>query len=149
MRGGGGFNFLRGRGTLVLAWISWGLALGGGSAIASTFIGRLIGGFVGIFPGWVAVLLFTLGAVGMFIDLLVDGVPNRLAIWMAIVLPSVARAVPGKLSATFTNLSSSLLSAINQWLGEWVGTTATLGVAVATVGVALLIARRVVAKGGM
>jgi hypothetical protein len=145
---GGGFDFLRGRGTLILAWISYGLAVAGGASVAATFVGGLISGFVGLFPGWVAIVVFLAGFVAMVIDLLVDGVPNRLAIWMGIVLPSLARAVPGKLSQTVTDLSGQLLGQINQWLGVWLGTTSSLGVAAAAVVASLLVARRVVAKGG-
>lgn len=147
--GGGGFNILRGRGTLILAWISWVVAVAGGAAIAVTFIGGLVAGAIGILPSWIAIVAFTLGVVGMILDLVVDGVPNRLAIWMAILLPSVARSVPGKLGASVTHASGQIFSSMNHSLGAWVGTTSTLAVAASLVGIALLVARRVVAKGGM
>lgn len=141
-------NFVRERGTLILAWISWFMAAAGGSAIAATFIGGAISGTIGIFPAWIATVAFGVGVVAMALDMVLDGIPNRLAIWMAITLPSVARAVPGRLSAEVTHISQQILAAINQWLGVWVGTTSTIGVAAAAVGIALLMARRVIAKGG-
>lgn len=144
MRGG----FIRGRGILILAWISMIFAVAGGAALAATFVGGIISGIVGIFPGWIAVVAFALGVVALVIDLANDGTPNRLAIWMGILLPSIARAVPGKLSATVTQFSRQLLDYINQSLGEWVGTTSTIGVAIAAVGISLLVGRRVIAKGG-
>lgn len=145
MRGGG---FAREKGILALAWISYGLAVAGGAAITATFAGSIIAGFVGFFPDWVAIVGFLAGFVVMVIDLIVDGTPNRAAVGIAIVLPSVARAVPGKLSETVTNLSNAILAQINEALGVWLGTTSALGIAAAAVVASLLVARRVVAKGG-
>lgn len=143
MRGG----FINGRGVLILAWISFAFAVAGGAALAGTFVGGIVSGVVRFFPGWVSVVAFGLGVVGLVIDLANDGIPNRLAIWMGILLPSFARAVPGKLSGVVTQFSHQLLGYINQSMGEWVGTTSTIGVAVAAVGISLLVARRVVNKG--
>lgn len=154
MRGGSKFGGLvkeidsAEKGILALAWISFVLAVGGGAAAAATFIGGMVAGFIGFFPGWVASLVLFVGFVAMVIDLLIDGIPNKLAIGMAIALPSVARAVPGKLGQTVTGLSNQLLNAINQLLGEWLGTTSALAVAASAIIAALLVARRVIVKGG-
>jgi hypothetical protein len=143
MRGGGNKE----KGIKALAWISYGFAVVGGAAVASTFVGDWISGFVGIFPGWVAIVAFVGAFVAMAIDLFVDGIPNQAALYSAIALPSLARAVPGKLSTTVTDLSTKALTQVNSSLGAWLGTSSALGVAVAAVVVSLLMARRVIAKG--
>lgn len=141
-------GMFREKGTRALAWISYGLAVIGGAALTATFVGDWISGLLGIFPGWVAIVGFTAGFVVMVVDLLVDGIPNRLALYTAITLPSLARAVPGRLSDSVTDLSTSALTQVNQALGVWLGTSSALGLAFATVVASLLVARRVVAKGG-
>jgi hypothetical protein len=145
MRGGGSNKE---KGIKVLAWISFGAAVVGGAAIASTFVGDLIVSVVGFFPGWVAIAALLAGAVAMAVDLFVDSEPNRVALYTAMALPSVARAVPGALSNTVTNLSNQALSHVNAALGVWLGTSSAIGVALACVVVSLLVARRVIAKGG-
>lgn len=142
MRGGVGKE----KGRKALAWISYGLAVVGGAALAATFVGGLIAGFIGFFPGWVAIVVFTGGFVAMAIDLFIDGEPNQVALYTAMLLPSVARAVPGRLSATVTDLSHQALAQVNATLGAWLGTSSALGLAIACVVVALLMARRVVTK---
>jgi hypothetical protein len=141
-------GFGREKGIQALAWISYGLAVVGGAAISATFLGGWISGIIGIFPGWLAIVMFVGGFIAMAVDLFVDGTPNRLAIWTGILLPSVARAVPGKLSDTVTQVSGQALAQVNQSLGVWVGTSSSLGLAAAAVVASLLVARRVVAKGG-
>jgi hypothetical protein len=144
MRGGGG-NKEKGR--LTLAWVSFGFAVIGGAAIVATFIGGMIAGFVGFFPSWVAIAAFVGAFVAMAIDLFVDGEPNQVALYTAMVLPSLARAVPGRLSDTITQMSAQALAQLNSVLGEWLGTSSAMGVALACIIVSLLMGRRVLAKG--
>lgn len=143
MSGGG---IIRGRGVTILAWVSMGFAVGGGTALASTFAGGAIARVVGIFPDWVAATMFGLGVLGLLLDLANDGIPNQLAIWMGILLPSIARAVPGRLGVTVTDVSREILGYVNQFVAEWVGTSSAIGVAATAVGISLLVARRVVRK---
>lgn len=144
MRGGGSKE----KGRKALAWISFGFAVIGGAAIVATFIGGFIAGLVGIFPSWVAIAAFVGAIVAMVIDLFVDGEPNTIALYTAMVVPSLARAVPGQLSDTVTQASGSALDQVNQTLGMWLGTSSAIGIAVACVIVSLLMGRRVVARGG-
>jgi predicted MFS family arabinose efflux permease len=136
------------KGRKVRAWISFGLAVIGGAAIVATFVGGAIAGLVGFFPSWVAIAAFVGALVAMTIDLIIDGEPNRIALCTAMVLPSLARAVPGKLSDTVTQASSSAHDQVNQSLGVWLGTSSAIGIAVACVIVSLLMGRRVLAKRG-
>lgn len=144
MRPGGGFN--KEKGIKALAWISFVLAAVGGAALAGTFLGDWISALLGFFPDWVGILVLTGAFVALAIDLFVDGIPNQVALYTAMSLPAVARAVPGRLGDTVTDLSRQLLASLNGALGEWLGTTSTVGLAVVSVAVSLLMARRVIAK---
>lgn len=145
MRMGGGY---REKGIQALAWISFGFAVVGGAAITGTLLGDCIVALVRIFPNWVATAAFAGGVVALSVDLFVDQTPNRLALWMAILLPSVARATTGKLSDSVTELSDKAAAQVNGGLGEWLGVASYLGLAVACVVISQLMARRVIAKGG-
>jgi hypothetical protein len=144
MRPGGGFN--KEKGIKALAWISFTLAAVGGAALASTFIGTWTAALLGVFPSWVGILIVAGGFVAMAIDLFVDGIPNQVALYTAIGLPVVARSVPGRLGDTVTDLSGRLLGSLQGALGDWLGTSSALGMAVVSVVVSLLMARRVIAK---
>lgn len=144
MRPGGGIN--KEKGIKALAWISFTLAAVGGAAIAGTFLGGFVAGLLGFFPDWVGIVVLAGAFVAMAIDLFVDGIPNQVALYTAIALPSVARAVPGKLGDTVTSLSRQLLANVNSALGEWLGTSSAIGLAIVSIVVSLLMARRVIAK---
>jgi hypothetical protein len=94
---GGGIN--KQKGIKALAWISFILAVTGGAAVAGTFLGDWVSGLIGFFPGWIGVVILAGAFTAMAIDLFVDGIPNQVALYTAMALPSVARAVPGS-SAT-------------------------------------------------
>lgn len=143
--GGGGFS--KEKGIKALAWISFVLAAVGGAATAGTFLGDWVSGLLGFFPDWLGILVLTGAFVAMVIDLFVDGIPNQIALYTAIALPSVARSVPGKLGDTVTDLSRQLLDSVNNALGEWLGTSSAIGMALVSIVVSLLMARRVIAKG--
>lgn len=134
------------RGREILAWTSFGLAVIGGAALTSTFVGGLVAGVVGFFPSWVAIAGFAGALSAMAMDLFVDGEPNRIALVTAAVLPSLARAVPGKLGLTVTQASAQALAHVNDALGEWLGVRSALGLAVSCIVVAILMSRRVIAK---
>lgn len=142
---GGGIN--KQKGIKALAWISFILAVTGGAAVAGTFLGDWVSGLIGFFPGWIGVVILAGAFTAMAIDLFVDGIPNQVALYTAMALPSVARAVPGKLGDTVTDLSRQLLSSVNGALGVWLGTSSAIGLAITCVVVSLLMARRVIAKG--
>jgi hypothetical protein len=141
----GGFN--KEKGIKALAWISYGLAVISGAALVTTFLGGWITGFVGLFPGWVAAIATAALVVGMGIDLFIDGIPNQVALYSAMLIPSLARAVPGKLGDTVGNLSAQLRDSVNGSLSTWLGVSSSLGVAIGCAVIALLMARRVIQKG--
>ncbi len=155
MRGGVGFlgksqavRSMHEYGTFALAWLSWLLAAGGGAALAGTFIGGMIAGMLGWFPSWVPALLLGAGVVAMLLDMFLDLTPNRLAIMCGILLPSVARSVEGRLGAEVSALSGRIRGQLDEWTVDWLGAAPTIGIALFAVAASLLMARRVVVKGG-
>lgn len=135
------------KGILTLAWISQILAVAGGVGVAATFLGDWISGLIGFFPDWLGPLLLFAAVVAWILDLLVDGIPNRLAIWCALLIPTLARSVNGTLGQRVTEISGRLADTINAELGAWLGTTSVLSIALAASLAALLVARRVISKG--
>jgi hypothetical protein len=135
-------------GTLALAWLSWVLAAAGGSALAGTFLGGMVVGFLGWFPAWIAALLLGAGTVAMLLDMFLDLTPNRLAIMCGILLPSVARAVDGRLGDEVTELAGRIRTQLDAWTVDWLGAAPTIGLGLFCVAASLLMARRVVVKGG-
>lgn len=135
-------------GTLVLAWLSWLLSAAGGAAAAGTFVGGMIAAALGWFPSWVAAGLLGVGVVAMLLDMFLDLTPNMLAIWCGILLPSVARGVDGRLGAEVTDLAGRLRGQLNAWTADWLGPAPAIALAAFGIGAALLMARRVIKRGG-
>lgn len=145
----GGAAKLRSRGITALAWASLAIAVAGGALAAGTWIGEAIGTLVGLFPWpWFPPVLVLAGTVAVAIDLLIDLVPNQVAIGCALLIPSVAAAAPGKLGASITDMARSLLGVIDDSLVDWVGTDSSVGLTLACVVGAILMSRRVVKKSG-
>ncbi len=134
------------KGRKILAWISYGFAVVAGAALVAT---GLIGFFTGLAPGWVSAILFVGLFFAMAVDIIVDGEPNRLALISAMVLPSLATSVNGQLAAVVGEFARSILASVNSGLGSWLGVAGSgWAVALMCIAVSLIIARRVVAKGG-
>ena len=128
-----------------LAWISFGFAISGGALIVDTWPGRRVAAIVELVPwGWTAAVLVFLAAVFIIRDLLLDWIPNRPAVVLVLLLPSVAAGAPGRAGDTVTALSNGLLRWVAAGLDDWVGTGADAGLAVTCVGIALLLAQRTV-----
>lgn len=140
----GGF---RQKGIHTLAWVDLGIAIAGGSAISLMWAGAGIAWILTLFPLWVPIVVLVLGVLAAGLDCL-DGVPNRLAIWCGLLLPSVALAVPTKLGVQVTNGCSQIMSVITDNTSQWTGQIPMTAIAIMFTGIALLMARRVVAKGG-
>lgn len=136
----------REKGIKLLAWTSLGIAYIGGAAITGTWLGRAIANIVGVFPGWVGIVVVIAAAIATAIDLFVDGTPNYPALYTVIVVPSIASSIPGRLGETIQDLSVATITQINADLESWLGTSSALGLGIACVVAALLMARRVITK---
>lgn len=143
----GGANKERGR--KVLAWISFAFAAAAGAGAAFTFIGTWVQGLLGFFSWpWLPGLLLAGAAVTMFVDIFNDSEPNQAAIYTVMVLPSLAAASSGKLADSVQQAASQLQSQLALGMGEWLGVSAGFGFVAVCATVAMLMSRRVVAKGG-
>lgn len=139
-----------GKGKTVLGWISYGSGAIGGSALAATFVGTIFGWFgsLGAWAQGAATISMVLLFAAMVIDLLIDGTPNRLAIWAVILLPSLAQAVGGAFAAGLRQAGDRLTAEITARTAGWFGQSSVFVIAVLGIAISLLVARRVVKKGG-
>jgi hypothetical protein len=134
------------KGLKALAWVSFGLAVVGGTLATQTFMGKFVQGFLGLWPWkWIPPVLLAGGVIALGVDIFIDLVPNRAAIWSALLLPSVAASVPQKLGFEVRHACQAVLDQINGWLHVWITDSAT-GLAIVCCGSALIMARRVLHK---
>ncbi len=152
MRGGGGafrakIAAAQEKGVLVLAWLSFIVAIAGGAFAADTFIGDIVRKILGALPWpWVAPMLLFVAFIAMVIDLMLDLVPNRAALTSVMVMPSVATAVDGKLGASILDWAGEIRRVVDENLGPWIGATATVGMALTCLIGAHFMAKRVITK---
>ncbi len=126
-----------------LAWTSYVLGIAAGSLLASTFFGGIVDNIFGFLPwDWVPFAALALLFVFVAIDLLSDWIPNRVALYCTMAMPSVARSVNGKLGDSIESWANSVREALQGQIGSWLGTTSAVGLAVAAAGCAWLVARR-------
>ena len=145
--GNGGTRNIVAKGLKILAWFDWVIAVYGGTLLAGTFVGAWIASVAGFVPGFAPAALFV-AIVVMAVDIFIDWIPNQGAIWTAILIPSVARGAHGRLSAWVQQQSSHLAAAVSPHVIEWMGPLPALTVAATAIVAAILMARRVVKKGG-
>lgn len=131
-----------------LAWASFGFAVVGGAAASGTFAGDAIRTVLDVQPwGWVPVVGLV-GLAGMTaVDLFMDMVPNRPALWSALMIPSVATATPGRLGDELADGATSAMDWVDGALAEWLGTHSSTGIAAGCIAASLILARRVVKSG--
>ncbi len=127
-----------------LAWFAFALAVAAGSALTGTFVGSWISGIVGFLPNWVTVPMMFGAFLWMAGDLFADGIPNKPALYISMVLPSMAVGMSGKLADSVQSWARQVLDRIDGSLGEWVGTGSVLTLAATVVVASLVIARRTV-----
>lgn len=139
---------VREKARVVLAWLSYALAIVGGAAIMSTFVGGLVAGFFGMLPWtWLPLVPIVVG-IGLTIrDLARDAEPNMVSLLVALILPSVSLAAPGRLSEAVRNVGQTMLGYLQSHMAEWLGTASMLGIAAACAAGALVLANGMVAKG--
>src|SRR4051794_19957203 len=120
------FKAVKQKGILALAWCSFAIAVIGGTLATETFVGRVVQSIVGLFPWpWVPPVLLAVTIIGTGVDIFLDGVPNQMAIWSALTMPSIAASVSGRLGDAVSDACASLLHAIDSWLHTWVTDSST------------------------
>lgn len=143
----GGIKSARSKGIRGLAWSSMFVALAGGPLVAGTFVGDAIDTVLSAIPWvWMPPVLLGLMFVVLVLDLVVDGEPNHPAVWMLLVMPSVARATPGELGDRIGEWTGSALDLVAAPLREWLGTGSPIALAVFLAATALLLARKTVKR---
>lgn len=130
-----------------LPWISYGAGMVGGSALMMTWAGGILGTLVGLVPA-LANILVILGLVAMGIDIAVDQTPNRLAMWVAILVPSLALGMGGKVGQHVNDFATSIANEMSQRTSDWFGTGAMWVLASLGISIALLVQRRAGGGGG-
>jgi hypothetical protein len=129
-----------------LAWASFVIAVVGGTLAPQMFLGKLIQGFLGLWPWpWIPPVLLAATIVAVGIDIFIDLTPNQAAIWSALTMPTIAASVKGKLGDTVSGWCQALLDEIDGWLHTWI-TDSSTGLAIACIAASLIMARRVVKK---
>ena len=129
-----------------LAWTSFAIAVVGGTLVPETFLGRLLQGFLHLWPWkWIPPVLLAATIVAVAVDIFIDWVPNQTAIWAALTMPTIAASVEAKLGDEVSKWCGELLDQIDGWLHEWI-TESSTGLAIACIAAALIMARRVVKK---
>lgn len=114
----------------LFAWLSFAGAVIAGAGLAATA------------PGLVQLIIVVAALSMLVIDIASDRTPNMWAVAVAIALPSVVVGMNGKLAATINGWLTDLWAKVSGNLGEWVGTTSMLGLAIAAAVIAYIIGRR-------
>lgn len=145
MRGGGN---LKAKATKGLAWTSFGLAAFGGVMATLTIVGEWITDIIGFLPTGIAVITLVALVVMIGADLFADGEPNHMALYAVMAVPTVALSVDGKLADKVHAWGDQLTSHTEKSLTSWLGTSSPWVLAACAVAASLLMARRVVTRGG-
>jgi hypothetical protein len=136
----------------VLAWGAFVLAILGGVAATACWVGAPVIFVVGIFWWWMPFVLVVVVGLVVVGDVLVDGIPNRSAIYGAMVWPSLVASVQGKLGETFRGWITSLNTWLDDTIAEWItdaprGSAALMTViSVAAIAFAVVYTNRYAAK---
>lgn len=101
-----------------LAWASFIGALAIGAMLPGTFVGDVIDTVFGWLP-WgpvIPIIVLIVGWIGVFLDTYLDLEPNQLAVYGALLLPSVAATLSGGLADWTEDIADTVLQAVDQWL---------------------------------
>lgn len=139
-------------GTYILGWASFALAIVGGTFAARTWIGDVVNFILGLIPwDYTPHALLAVGVVATFLDLFSDLTPNQGAVTSAILAPIIAVAVndgphPAKLASRVDDWSMALQGKVGGQLADWIGNIGASGMAVICIAIAVVTAKRVLAK---
>lgn len=115
-------NVFKGIFSSPLAWLVQAVAAAGGIAVSDTWIGRTLGWFVNLFPIYTPHILFVAAIFIIGLDWFREGIPERLALYLSLVAPSLAMAIPD--DAKLHEKMAGWITDVNTWLdteiGPWV-----------------------------
>lgn len=144
--------------TTGLAWLALACALVGGVTATASWLGTAVAAVVGVFWWWVPLLLIVVVGLLAVCDLVIDGVPNRTAIYGVMAWPSLVLSVEGKLGRTLRGWIGEINGSLDRTIAAWITDTprgsAAVLTAIAVMGIsgAVVYAEKYakrVARGGM
>lgn len=139
----------RSKGVKALAWTSLAAAIVGGPLVAGMFIGDAVNGVLRAIPwNWIPPVLLGVLFLLLVRDMILDWEPNRQAIYSLLLMPSVARATPGKLGDRIGEWTGAALDLIADPLREYLGTASPIALALFVGLAALLLAQRSIKSSG-
>ena len=148
-KGLGGLKAAHTKSIKALAWVSFVIAVAAGALLPGTFVGDWTRTVFGWLP-WgpvIPIIVLVLGTGAAFLDCYLDLEPNQVAVYAALLLPSVASTISGGLADWVRALADTVLDAVDQWLfaasPDGLGSSA---LAIATAATVVLMANRVVKK---
>ena len=148
-KGLGGLKAAHTKSIKALAWASFVIAVAAGALLPGTFIGDWVRTAFGWLP-WgpvIPIIVLIVGVVAAFLDCYLDLEPNQVAVYAALLLPTIASTISGGLAGGVRNLANTVLDAVDQWLfkasPDGLGSSA---LAIATAFAVVLMANRVVKK---
>lgn len=137
-----------------LAGIVFVVAGFGGVAVSDSWIGHLIGGIVNIGPWYTPHVVFAAFVFAVGCDLFRDGIAERLAIYLVLVAPSVAMAIPedAKLHTQFAGWITGLNDWATREIGPWItdspkGNVALTGIGMIAITIAVVWCERYAKNG--
>jgi hypothetical protein len=114
-------NKLRSRGVQLMAWLSFALAVIGGTTGGAIWIGDAVSGFLTGIWDFLPLVIFIPVLIASAWDLFSDLIPDRPAVWAALLLPSVGQGLPGKFGALVKGLMADLNGWAKGFTAEWFG----------------------------
>jgi hypothetical protein len=131
----------------VLGWAAQALSIIAGSYGSGAWPGRTIRFLLNLMPGgWLIPLILFIGFVVWAIDVLNDLTPNQPAITYGFLAPILAAGTGGALAGHIRVWCSALQHGVGGQISGWVGNLSAGWLAVALMGVAVVIGRRVLQK---
>lgn len=148
-KGLGGLKAAHTKSIKALAWASFVIGIAAGALLPGTFIGDWTRTFFGWLP-WgpvIPIIVLIVGTVAAFLDCYLDLEPNQIAVYAALMLPSIASTISGGIADAVRAIANTVLDAVDQWLFK--ASPAGLGssaLAIATAFTVVLMSNRVVKK---
>lgn len=132
----------------ILGWAALVLSITAGAYAANSWPGRTIRWVFELLPAWVVPLALFIGFVIWAIDILNDLTPNQAAVTYGFLGPILAASdnANGTLASRIRDWSDTLQGAVGGQLAGWVGNVSAGAMAVALMGVAVVIGKRVLSK---
>ncbi len=131
----------------ILGWFAQAVSIVAGSYAADAWPGKTIRWILNLVPGgWLIPLVLFIGFIAWAIDIINDLTPNQTAITFGFAAPILAAGTDSTLAQRVRDWSSMLQDGVGGQLAGWVGNVSAGWLAVALMGMAVIIGRRVLQK---